>query len=106
VNNGTLIPHKNRVSPRQAGVVLLMPVDKVAAQCLEVFIHKRWQHRRLWQASDPIVTHRTMPAPLRRVLIAEILRQSITEAMLGGEQIQHRVDPGNLGALVLHEVPM
>ncbi|MNF93536.1 hypothetical protein D3C84_762150 [compost metagenome] len=44
-----------------------------------------------------------MPAFLRCIFVTEVFSQAITQAALGSEQIQHRVNPCNLGVFVSAE---
>jgi hypothetical protein len=45
-----------------------------------------------------------MPTLPRRVVITEILRQAIPQAVFGGEQIEHGVDPRDFRAFVSGEI--
>jgi hypothetical protein len=83
--------------------VLLMPVDKVAAQLIELFIHKDWQWRWFRQMSNTPVAHRTVTALRWNIFIAKILRQSLSQTAFSGKQLKHRVDALDFRFLVLGE---
>nr|BFE92305.1 hypothetical protein GCM10020185_28410 [Pseudomonas brassicacearum subsp. brassicacearum] len=50
------------------------------------------------------MAHRAMTALAWRIVIAEILRQAITQATVGGEQLEHGVDPRDFTLLVPGEI--
>ena len=83
-----------------------MPVDKRAAQAFKVFIHKRRKRRRLGQLRHLSGAHRTMPAALRCVVVAKILRQAMAQARVTGKQRQHGVNPHDFGIFMGAEVAM
>ena len=49
------------------------------------------------------VAHRTMPATLGSVFITKVLSQALSQAVFGGEQFEHGVNPRYLRHLVLLE---
>ena len=81
----------------------MMPVDKITAQPHEVFIHKRRQARRRRQMGDLAVAYRTMPATPGRIIITKVVRQTLPQAVVGGEQVEHGVNPRDLRHLMLLE---
>ncbi|MNE75900.1 hypothetical protein D3C80_1721000 [compost metagenome] len=45
-----------------------------------------------------------MPTLLRCIIVAEIPRQAVTQAVLGGEQVEHRVDTCDFRTLMSGEI--
>ncbi|MNF74736.1 hypothetical protein D3C84_567760 [compost metagenome] len=62
------------------------------------------QRRRLRQVGDPAVAHRAVATALGRLAVAEVGGQALTQAVLGGEQLEHGVDAGDFAAFLLLEV--